>query len=328
MFATRTSEVRTVSGRPSRLSVRGVIVLSPERPSERSVAVNSGPRVAERDARMQADHEPCEYYRAQSDRPSPTARNCERSHLRPPRSCCRTRLPARGAPRKLETSTTCGGRLSGFAGEPRRQLGTGANAQLPVGTRQHRLDGVLREEECRRDLAIRVTLRDERRDPPLALRQLPPRGRAATDPCQLGPRPLGPERCAEPLEDLERLLERRPGGSAPLRCRRWVTPSASSVRAWWNGSTLRACSASARSNSANALCRSPRAESRSARQRARQASAHALSSARARFSQGIRIRSASSSSPIAIRDSSVSASSKRSRARLENEHVAGPRRSA
>ena len=68
---------------------------------------------------------------------------------------------------------------------------------------------------------------------------------------------------------------------AAPRCfaRRCVLPRASSVRACWNGSVLRACSASARSKLAKAPARSPRAASSSARQRARIASAQARSSA-------------------------------------------------
>ena len=51
---------------------------------------------------------------------------------------------------------------------------------------------------------------------------------------------LGPERRAEPLEAAS--ASSRVVRAAPRRfARRCVRPSASSVRAWWNGSVLRAC---------------------------------------------------------------------------------------
>ena len=98
-----------------------------------------------------------------------------------------------------------------------RELGAGAHAELAIDPCQRRLDGVLREEQGRRDLAVRAAFGDERGDPSLGLRQLARRGRAAADPRQLGARLLGPERRAEPLEGGERLAERRARGPALLR---------------------------------------------------------------------------------------------------------------
>ena len=106
-------------------------------------------------------------------------------------------------------------------------------------------DGVLGEEERGRDLAVRPPLGDERRDPALGLRQLAARGRAATDPRQLGAGLLGPERRAEPLEDA-RALPRASRGR-----RRAASPAAASRRARaacaraGTDPAVRACSASA-----------------------------------------------------------------------------------
>ena len=100
--------------------------------------------------------------------------------------------------------------------------------------------------------------------------------------------------------------------AAPRRfARRWVRPSASSVRACWNGSGLRRCSDRASSNVAKAPSRSPPAARSSARQRARTASAHARSSASARSCQSASTSPASPSSPTAISASSRSPSSSR-----------------
>src|SRR5262245_6241307 len=125
---------------------------------------------------------------------------------------------ARGRPpRKLETPTVCGGRFSGFAPEPRGQLAPGADAELPVGTRQRAFDCVLRYKESRRDLTIRASLSDKHRDPPLGLGQLAARCCAAADPSELGACLVGPKRGAELLEDGQRATKGSPGGAPVLR---------------------------------------------------------------------------------------------------------------
>src|SRR5829696_1673705 len=119
------------------------------------------------------------------------------------------RVADAGPRRKLE--------ISGLCGDAVRELGAGADAELAVDARQRRLDRVLREEERRRNFAVRAALGDEHGDPPLRLRQLVARRCPAADPCELGPRLLGPERRAQLLEGGACLLERRAGGAATLR---------------------------------------------------------------------------------------------------------------
>ena len=88
------------------------------------------------------------------------------------------------------------------------ELGARADAELREHMREMSFDRALGEEERRSDLAIRLPLGDERGDSFLGGSERA-RGRgASTDPPQLATRPLGPERCADRLEDAERLLQR------------------------------------------------------------------------------------------------------------------------
>ena len=76
---------------------------------------------------------------------------------------------------------------------------------------------MLGEEEGRRHLPIRTAFGDEPGYPRLGLRQPTARRCTAADPCQLGPRLLGPEGGAERFEAGECLLERRARLAAALR---------------------------------------------------------------------------------------------------------------
>ena len=98
-----------------------------------------------------------------------------------------------------------------------RELAARADTELPVRACQRCLDGVLRDEERRRDLAVRVTFGDELRDPALGHRQLVARRRTATDPRELRASLLDPERSADSLERGERLGQRRACRAALLR---------------------------------------------------------------------------------------------------------------
>ena len=92
------------------------------------------------------------------------------------------------------------------------------DAELSEDAREMPLDRAVGEEERRGDLAVRLALGDERRDAFLGRRERA-RGRgAAADPLQLGACALGPERGADPLEDRERLLERRRAPRAAASC--------------------------------------------------------------------------------------------------------------
>ena len=97
-----------------------------------------------------------------------------------------------------------------------RDLGAVLDAELAEDVREVALDRPVGEEERGRDLAVRLPFGDERGDPLLGRRERAGRRRAAADPLQLGPSALGPERCADPLEERERLLERRPRLAPPL----------------------------------------------------------------------------------------------------------------
>ena len=79
------------------------------------------------------------------------------------------------------------------------------------------LDRAIGEEERRGDLLVRSAERDERSDTLLCRRERAGSRRAPADALQLGSGALGPERCADSLEDGERFLERRSRFAAPLQ---------------------------------------------------------------------------------------------------------------
>ena len=95
------------------------------------------------------------------------------------------------------------------------QLGPRADAELRVDAREVRLDGADADEQCVGDLLVGTALCDKAGDPLLGGRQ-PAGGGAPADPGELGPRPLGPEPCADRLEDRPRLFERAPRVRLPL----------------------------------------------------------------------------------------------------------------
>src|SRR6478735_2075300 len=101
--------------------------------------------------------------------------------------------------------------------QPSRKLGARAHVELRVDVRQVAGNGALPEKERRRDLPVRLPLRNENRDPALALRQVAARRRAAPDPAELGAGLVRPERRAETLEDGLRCPQRRACVGAPLR---------------------------------------------------------------------------------------------------------------
>src|SRR3954466_9261664 len=84
--------------------------------------------------------------------------------------------------------------------EPACELGARAHVELRVDVRQVGCKRALPEEERRRDLAVRLSFRNELRDPALALRQLAVRARPASDPAKLGASLVGPEGRGETLE--------------------------------------------------------------------------------------------------------------------------------
>ena len=92
-----------------------------------------------------------------------------------------------------------------------------ADAELPEDAREVPFDRAVGEEERGGDLAVRLALGDERRDALLGRRERARRRRASADPLELAARALGPERGADPLEDRERLLERRARLAPPLQ---------------------------------------------------------------------------------------------------------------
>ena len=147
-----------------------------------------------------------------------------------------------------------------------RELGARAHAELRVDVRQVARDGALAEEERRGDLAVRLPLRDEHRDPALGLRQ------AVLD----GVRPpIRPSSARALSAQSGAPSASKPASAASIvsrasaRClaRRSVAPSASSVRARPKGSADCACSRTASSKLAEAPSRSPRAASSRPRDR-------------------------------------------------------------
>ena len=79
------------------------------------------------------------------------------------------------------------------------------------------LDRPIGEKERRGDLLVRPAERDERSDTLLCRRERAGSRRAPADALQLGSGALRPERCADSLEDGERLLERRSRFASPLQ---------------------------------------------------------------------------------------------------------------
>src|SRR6266536_1431259 len=113
---------------------------------------------------------------------------------------------------------------SGSSADPRAELGAGANAELAVDTREVRLDR-LRTDECRlRHLAVRQAGRRQLGDESLRLRELVRRATPRRDARELGACALDPRRSAEPLEDLERLGQRRGRCPSLLRPPEQLTP--------------------------------------------------------------------------------------------------------
>ena len=98
-----------------------------------------------------------------------------------------------------------------------RDFGAMPDAELPEDVREMPFDRAVGEEERRGDLPVRLAFGDERGDALLGGRQRAGRRRATADPLELGACALGPERGADPLEDGERFLERRPRLAPPLR---------------------------------------------------------------------------------------------------------------
>ena len=98
-----------------------------------------------------------------------------------------------------------------------RELGAGADAELPIDPRQRRLDGVLGEEEGGRDFPVRLPLGDELARsvarPPSArrARARPPMRASSARVCSA--HSGAPSRSKR----AERVLEGRPGGAALLR---------------------------------------------------------------------------------------------------------------
>jgi hypothetical protein len=102
-------------------------------------------------------------------------------------------------------------------GDARRELGSGADAELAVDLREVAGDSVRAEAELRRHVAVPAAGDDELDDLPLGLREMGLRGRAPTDAPQLSARLLQPEARAEPLEDLGCPLEALAGVALVLR---------------------------------------------------------------------------------------------------------------
>src|SRR5256712_13576332 len=99
---------------------------------------------------------------------------------------------------------------------PARQLGPRAHAELEVHARERRLDRADGQEQLRRDLAVRLALRRERRDALLGRREAAGRRRATADPFELAARLLRPERCRQLLERVEGVAKRLTGGPLVL----------------------------------------------------------------------------------------------------------------
>ena len=93
-------------------------------------------------------------------------------------------------------------------GERSCQLGALSDAELSEDAREVTLDRPVGDEQRRRDLAIRLSLGDECRDPLLGGGERAGRRRTPADSAKLAPSPLRPERGAAPLEDRERVLQR------------------------------------------------------------------------------------------------------------------------
>src|SRR5947209_1815248 len=87
------------------------------------------------------------------------------------------------------------------------ELRARAYAELRVCTRQRRLDRVHADGQLRRGLLVRSAVGDERGNTLLRGRQVVAGGSAAADPPQLSARLRGPKRCAELVEDGERLVQ-------------------------------------------------------------------------------------------------------------------------
>src|SRR2546428_10060335 len=99
---------------------------------------------------------------------------------------------------------------------PARQLGPRAHAELEVHPRERRLDRADGQEQLRRDLAVRLALRRERRDALLRRREAAGRRRTTADPFELAARLLRPERCRQLLERVEGVAECLTGGALVL----------------------------------------------------------------------------------------------------------------
>ena len=93
-----------------------------------------------------------------------------------------------------------------------RELCAGADVQLAVDGGQCGFNRVHRDDECRCDLLVRLSFSDELGDALLAPRQAASRWSPTGDATELRPRSRGPELGAERFEDVERVLERLPGG--------------------------------------------------------------------------------------------------------------------
>jgi hypothetical protein len=102
--------------------------------------------------------------------------------------------------------------LLGFGGrfasdrEPVRERGARVDSQLAVHVGEVRGDGVLADEQRRRDLLVRVPLRREFRHAPFCLGQVLRRAPAA-DAGEFGVRAVRPQACSEMLERGKRFLD-------------------------------------------------------------------------------------------------------------------------
>src|SRR6266511_205949 len=113
--------------------------------------------------------------------------------------------------------------LASFFGHPRTELGARTDAELAVDARQVGLDGLGANEGGARDLAVGQAGGREFRDAQFGGCELS-RRTSQSDASELGARLRHPGRCAQPLEDLERLAKRvrsralllRPPVQAPL----------------------------------------------------------------------------------------------------------------
>src|SRR5262249_47625404 len=102
-------------------------------------------------------------------------------------------------------------------GQPARELRARSNAELRVCPRQRLLDGVHRDEQLSRDLAVRPAGDNKVRNALLARRQGAGGGWAAADAVELRACPLRPQRGRDGVEDSERALERLARGPSLLR---------------------------------------------------------------------------------------------------------------